>query len=162
MIAVFIGLCLYAVARGGRKALLMAVAITLGMACLVVWDAFFAPEAMQSHLGRFVGAKGMGVAELVTSKLLAHFRLMTTSAWGITALLSIWWWGNQHFRRNQRRLELSTCLAACLFLLNDSGPVSLTLFSLVMMFDHDSATFTGRWEQWTARVIRRLSIPKSI
>jgi hypothetical protein len=162
MIAVFIGLCLYAVVTGGRKALLMAGAITLAMACLVVWDAFFAPEAMQSHLGRFVGAKGMGVADLLSSKLMAHFRLMTTSAWGITALISIWWWGNQHFSRNERRLELSTCLAACLFLFNDSGPVSLTLFTLVMMFDHDSATFTGRWEPWTARVFHRVTIPKSI
>jgi hypothetical protein len=162
MIAVFIGLCLYAVVTDGRKALLMAGAITLAMACLVVWDAFFAPEAMQSHLGRFVGAKGMGVADLLSSKLMAHFRLMTTSAWGITALISIWWWGNQHFSRNERRLELSTCLAACLFLFNDSGPVSLTLFTLVMMFDHDSATFTGRWEPWTARVFHRVTIPKSI
>jgi hypothetical protein len=161
MIAVLIGICLFAVVRGGRKALLVAVAFTLGMACLVVWDAFFAPEAMQSHLGRFVGAKGMGVAELLTSKLMAHFRLMTTSVWGITALLSICWWGNQHFVRNKRKLELSTCVAACLFLLNDSGPVSLTLFTLVMMLDQNTGTFTGRWEPWTARVFHRLSIPKS-
>jgi len=155
MIAVFFGLCLYAVAQGGRKALLLAVAISLGMACLVVWDAFFAPEAMQSHLGRFVGAKGMGVAELLTSKLMAHFRLMTTSAWGITALLSIWWWVSQHIRRNERKLELSTCTASCLFILNDSGPVSLTLFTLVMMLDQNSATFTGAWRQWPTTVIQK-------
>jgi len=158
MIAVFIGLCLYAVARGGRKAILMAIVITLAMACMVVWDAFFAPEAMQSHLGRFVGAKGMGVAELVTSKLMSHFRLMTTSAWGITSLISIWWWGNQHIHRDGRKPALSTCVAACLFLLNDSGPVSLTLFTLVMMLDQNTAGFSGHWRQWPTRLFRRESI----
>lgn len=158
MIAVFIGLCLFAVVRGGRKALLMAIVITLAMACMVVWDAFFAPEAMQSHLGRFVGAKGMGVSELVASKLMAHFRLMTTSAWGITALISIWWWGIQHVRRDGRKLDLSTCVAACLFLLNDSGPVSLTLFTLVMMLDQNTVAFSGHWRQRPTRVIRRDSI----
>ncbi|MFM2413436.1 MAG: hypothetical protein RJB05_612, partial [Armatimonadota bacterium] len=93
MIAVLIGLVVYTALKGGRKTRLMAVVITLAMACLVIWDAYFAPESMQSHLGRFVGAQGTGLADLISSKLMAHFRLMTTSAWGISAILSLLWWG---------------------------------------------------------------------
>ena len=132
MIAVLIGLVVYTVLKGGRKARLMAVVITLAMACLVVWDAYFAPESMQSHLGRFAGAKGAGLAELVSSKLTAHFRLMTTSAWGCSALLSLLWW-SLRLKTAGRTLNLSTAIGLCLFVFNDSGPVSLTLFTLASM-----------------------------
>ena len=161
MIAVLIGICLFTVIKGGRKARLIAILITLAMGCLVVWDAYFAPDSMQSHLGRFVGAKGFGFTELVTSKLMAHFRLMTTSAWGITALISIYWWVSKHLQRNGWNADLSTCVAACLFLLNDSGPVSLTLFTLVMMLDQSPAILVGTWRQWVTRVFRKNLILKN-
>jgi len=132
MIAVVIGLVVFTALKRGRKALLMAIVITLAITCLIVWDAYLAPESMQSHLGRFVGAKGMGLADLVSSKLTAHVRLMTTSAWGISALLSIVWW-SLRLKTSGRALNLSTVIALCLFVFNDSGPVSLTLFTLVSM-----------------------------
>ena len=161
MIAVLIGICLFTVIKGGRKARLIAILITLAMGCLVVWDAYLAPESMQSHLGRFVAAKGFGFTELVTSKLMAHLRLMTTSAWGITALISIYWWVSKHLQRNGWKADLSTCVAACLFLLNDSGPISLTLFTLVMMLDQSPAILVGTWTQSVNRGFRKNLILKN-
>ena len=155
MIAVLIGLVVYTALKGGRKTRLMAVVIALAMACLIVWDAYFAPESMQSHVGRFVGAQGTGLAELVSSKLMAHFRLMTTSAWGCSALLSLLWWGLR-LKTAGRTLNLSTAIGLCLFVFNDSGPVSLTLFTLASMLVEGPIIPTD----WWSRTVRSRSVTK--
>jgi len=105
---------------------------------VVVWDAFIAPASMQSHIGRLVAGAGTGLVDLVVSKATAHIRLMTTSIWGASSLVSIIWWGLR-LKRNGLRPDLETTVGLCLFLLNDSGPVSLTLITLVSALNDGAA-----------------------
>jgi hypothetical protein len=92
---------------------------------------------MQSHIGRLVASAGTGLVDLVVSKTEAHIRLMTTSLWGISSLISLIWW-LLRLKRNGPRPDLASIVGLCLFLLNDSGPVSLTFFTLVSAL-HDGA-----------------------
>jgi hypothetical protein len=138
MIAVLIAIVVHLATRGGKSAILIAgAAIAAGMA-VVVWDAFIAPASMQSHIGRLVAGAGTGLVDLVVSKATAHIRLMTTSIWGASSLVSIIWWGLR-LKRNGLRPDLETTVGLCLFLLNDSGPVSLTLITLVSALNDGAA-----------------------
>jgi hypothetical protein len=137
MIAVLIAIVVHLALRGGKAAILIAGATIAAVTAVVVWDAFFAPSSMQSHIGRLVGSAGTGFVDLLVSKAVAHLRLMTTSIWGASSLVSVIWWGLR-LKRKGTRPDLETTVGLCLFLLNDSGPVSLTLFTLVSAL-HDGA-----------------------
>jgi hypothetical protein len=137
MIAVLIATVIYLALRGGKSAILIAGAAISAVTAVVVWDAFLAPSSMQSHIGRLVASAGTGVVDLVVSKAAAHIRLMTTSLWGFGSLISIIWWVLR-LKRNGLRPDVGTIVGLCLFLLNDSGPVSLTFFTLVSTL-HDGA-----------------------
>lgn len=130
MIAVLIAIVVHLATRGGKSEILIAGATIAAVIAVVVWDAFIAPASMQSHIGRLVASAGTGLIDLVVSKAAAHIRLMTTSIWGASSLISVIWWGLR-LKRNGLRPDLETTVGLCLFLLNDSGPVSLTLFTLV-------------------------------
>lgn len=151
MIAVLIATGMYSVMRGGRKSIILAVITLLAMACVILWDAFLAPESMQSHIGRLVESMGTGFADVISSKIAAHFRLMTSSSWGVTSLISILWWVRQHIKNADRKIDLCACVAACLFLFNDSGPVSLTLFTLVMIINRKPDTFMSQRGWWETK-----------
>jgi hypothetical protein len=137
MIAVLIAIVVHLALRGGKSAILIAGVTISAVTVVVVWDAFMAPASMQSHIGRLVASAGTGVIDLVVSKAAAHIRLMTTSLWGFSSLISIIWWVLR-LKRNGLRTDLGTIVGLCLFLLNDSGPVSLTFFTLVSAL-HDGA-----------------------
>jgi len=141
MIAILIGIVGFSVLNGGKSAVLIACALFTAVTAVIVWDAFLAPSSMQSHIGRLVASAGSGVYELITSKASAHIRLMSSSAWGMTALLSIWHWIVRYRHRQGKKPDLGECLALPLFLLNDSGPVSLTLFTLVAMSSDNEALY---------------------
>jgi hypothetical protein len=141
MIAILIGILVFSVLHGGKTTILLALGVITAVTAIVVWDAFLAPSSMQSHIGRLVASAGSGVYELLASKASAHIRLMSTSAWGMTALLSIGWWIIRYRHRQGKKPDLGECLALPLFLLNDSGPVSITLYTLVAMsFEHVKAS----------------------
>jgi hypothetical protein len=133
MVAILIGIIGFSVLHGGKSAILIAAGVITAVTAVVVWDAFLVPSPMQSHIGRLVASAGSGVFELLSSKASAHIRLMSTSAWGVTALISLVWWGIRYRHRQGKKPDLGECLALPLFLLNDSGPVSITLFTLVAM-----------------------------
>jgi hypothetical protein len=137
MIAVLIAIVVHLALRGGKSAILIAGAAISAVTAVVVWDAFLAPSSMQSHIGRLVASLGTGLVDLVVSKAAAHIRLMTTSLWGFSSLISIIWWVLR-LKRNRLRPDLTTIVGLSLFLLNDSGPVSLTFFTLVSAL-HDGA-----------------------
>ena len=137
MIAVLIAIVVHLALRGGKSAILIAGAAISAVTAVVVWDAFLAPSSMQSHIGRLVASLGTGLVDLVVSKAAAHIRLMTTSLWGFSSLISIIWWVLR-LKRNRLRPDLTTIVGLGLFLLNDSGPVSLTFFTLVSAL-HDGA-----------------------
>ena len=137
MIAVLIAIVVHLALRGGKSAILISGVTISAVTAVVVWDAFMAPASMQSHIGRLVASAGTGVVDLVVSKAAAHIRLMTTSLWGFSSLISIIWWVLR-LKRNGLRPDLGTIVGLCLFLLNDSGPVSLTFFTLVSAL-HDGA-----------------------
>jgi hypothetical protein len=137
MIAVLIAIVVHLALHGGKAAILIAGATIAAVTAVVVWDAFFAPSSMQSHIGRLVGSAGTGFVDLLVSKAVAHLRLMTTSIWGASSLVSVIWWGLR-LKRKGTSPDLETTVGLCLFLLNDSGPVSLTLFTLVSAL-HDGA-----------------------
>ena len=137
MIAVLIAIVVHLALRGGKSAILISGVTISAVTAVVVWDAFMAPASMQSHIGRLVASAGTGVVDLVVSKAAAHIRLMTTSLWGFGSLISIIWWVLR-MKRNGLRPDLGTIVGLCLFLLNDSGPVSLTFFTLVSAL-HDGA-----------------------
>jgi|GEM_PF-3037428 len=132
MLALLIAVSAFLLIRYGKQAAKWVVPLTFLVASVIVWDAFLAPESMQSHLGRLVGSKGIGFVEIITSKFAAHLRLMATSAWGCSALLSLLWWSLRLINAGWKPDQVSL-IALCLFLCNDSGPVSLTLFTLVSM-----------------------------
>ena len=137
MIAVLIAIVVHLALRGGKSAILIACAAISAVMAVVAWDAFIAPSSMQSHIGRLVASAGTGLVDLVVSKAAAHFRLMTTSLWGLSSLISLIWWVLR-LKRNGPRPDLESFVGLCLFLLNDSGPVSLTFFTLVSA-SHDGA-----------------------
>jgi hypothetical protein len=137
MIAVLIAIVVHLALRGGKSAILIAGAAISAVTAVVVWDAFLAPASMQSHIGRLVASPGTGLVDLVVSKAAAHIRLMTTSVWGFSSLISIIWLVLR-LKRNGLRPDLTTIVGLSLFLLNDSGPVSLTFFTLVSAL-HDGA-----------------------
>ena len=137
MIAVLIALVVHLALRGGKSAILIAFAAISAVIAVVAWDAFLAPSSMQSHIGRLVASAGTGLVDLVVSKAAAHIRLMTTSLWGLSSLISLIWW-LLRLKRNGPRPDLESFVGLCLFLLNDSGPVSLTFFTLVSAL-HDGA-----------------------
>lgn len=137
MIAVLIAIVVHLSLRGGKSAILIALGAFSAVMAVVTWDAFLAPSSMQSHIGRLVASAGTGLVDLVVSKAAAHIRLMTSSLWGLSSLISIVWW-LLRLKRNGPRPDLATVVGLCLFLLNDSGPVSLTLFTLVSAL-HDGA-----------------------
>lgn len=130
MIAVLIAIVVHLALRGGKSAILIACGALSAVMAVVAWDAFLAPSSMQSHIGRLVAGAGTGLVDLVVSKAAAHFRLMTTSLWGLSSLISLTWWVLR-LKRNGPRPDLETLVGLCLFLLNDSGPISLTFFTLV-------------------------------
>lgn len=150
MMAVLIAIVVYSVFKSGKNAIVIALGIMGAVVAVVVWDAFLAPASMQSHIGRLVASAGTGLVDLVTSKVAAHFRLMTTSVWGISTLISIGWW-MLRLKRNGLRLDLTTIVGLCLYLLNDSGPVSLTLFTLVSMLTDDDRLSIYQWTQAFSR-----------
>ena len=137
MIAVLIALVVHLALRGGKSAILIAFAAISAVIAVVAWDAFLAPSSMQSHIGRLVASAGTGLVDLVVSKAAAHIRLMTTSLWGLSSLISLIWW-LLRLKRNGPSPDLASIVGLCLFLLNDSGPVSLTFFTLVSAL-HDGA-----------------------
>ena len=137
MIAVLIAIVVHLALRGGKSAVLIACAAISAVVAVVGWDAFLAPSSMQSHIGRLVASAGSGFVDLVVSKAAAHIRLMTTSLWGLSSLISLIWWVLR-LKRNGLRPDLASIVGLCLFLLNDSGPVSLTFFTLVSAL-HDGA-----------------------
>lgn len=145
MVAVLIGILIFAVLNGGKSAVMTACAVLTAVGAVVVWDAFFVPSTMQSHIGRLVTTAGSGIYELVASKASAHIRLMSTSAWGITALLSLAWWMIRYRYRTGSKPDLGECLALPLFFLNDSGPVSLTLFTLVKLSCDRAMASVSAW-----------------
>ncbi len=145
MVAVLIGILIFAVLNGGKSAVMTACAVLTAVGAVVVWDAFFVPSTMQSHIGRLVTTAGSGIYELVASKASAHIRLMSTSAWGITALLSLAWWMIRYRYRQGSKPDLGECLALPLFFLNDSGPVSLTLFTLVKLSCDRAMASVSAW-----------------
>jgi len=145
MVAVLIGILIFAVLNGCKSAVMTACAVLTSVVAVVVWDAFFVPSTMQSHIGRLVTTAGSGIYELVASKASAHIRLMSTSAWGITALLSLAWWMIRYRYRQGSKPDLGECLALPLFFLNDSGPVSLTLFTLVKLSCDRAMASVSAW-----------------
>lgn len=149
MVAVLIGILIFAALNGGKYAVLTACAVLTAVVAVVVWDAFFVPSTMQSHIGRLVASAGSGVYELISSKASAHIRLMSTSAWGITALLSLGWWVIRYRYRQGSKPDLGECLVLPLFVLNDSGPVSITLFTLVAMSCDNALAPKNAWSWLT-------------
>jgi hypothetical protein len=152
MVAVLIGILIFAALNGGKSAVMTACAVLTAVVAVVVWDAFFVPSTMQSHIGRLVSTAGSGIYELVASKALAHIRLMSTSAWGITALLSLAWWMIRYRYRQGSKPDLEECLALPLFFLNDSGPVSLTLFTLMKMSCDRAMPSVSAWS-WVKQYV---------
>ena len=150
MIAILIGILVFLVLHGGKSALLIALGVVTAVTAVVVWDAFLVPSSMQSHIGRLVASAGSGVFELLSSKASAHIRLMSTSAWGVTALISLVWWVIRYKHRQGKKPDLGECLALPLFLLNDSGPVSLTLVTIVAM-SCDNATAPKNTWAWITK-----------
>lgn len=155
MVAVLIGILIFAVLNGGKSAVMTACAVLTAVVAVVVWDAFFVPSTMQSHIGRLVTTAGSGIYELVASKASAHIRLMSTSAWGITALLSLAWWMIRYRYRTGSKPDLGECLALPLFFLNDSGPVSLTLFTLVKLSCDSAMESVSAWSLVNQYVVGR-------
>ena len=149
MVAVLIGILIFAALNGGKYAVLTACAVLTAVVAVVIWDAFFVPSTMQSHIGRLVASAGSGVYELISSKASAHIRLMSTSAWGITALLSLGWWVIRYRYRQGSKPDLGECLVLPLFVLNDSGPVSITLFTLVAMSCDNALAPKNSWSWLT-------------
>ena len=149
MVAILIGIIGFSVLHGGKSATLIAVGVITAVTAVVVWDAFLVPSSMQSHIGRLVASAGSGVIELLSSKVSAHIRLMSTSAWGITALLSLGWWVIRYRYRQGSKPDLGECLVLPLFLLNDSGPVSITLFTLVAMSCDNALAPKNAWSWLT-------------
>jgi hypothetical protein len=145
MVAILIGIIGFSVLHGGKSAILIAAGVITAVTAVVVWDAFLVPSSMQSHIGRLIASAGSGVFELLSSKASAHIRLMSTSAWGVTALISLVWWGIRYRHRQGKKPDLGECLALPLFLLNDSGPVSITLFTLVAMSCDNTVAPKNAW-----------------
>jgi len=77
---------------------------------------------------------------------------MSTSAWGITALLSLAWWMIRYRYRQGSKPDLEECLALPLFFLNDSGPVSLTLFTLMKMSCDRAMPSVSAWS-WVKQYV---------
>ncbi|MEY3602884.1 MAG: hypothetical protein RL169_2128 [Armatimonadota bacterium] len=145
MVAILIGIIGFSVLHGGKSANLIAAGVITAVTAVVVWDAYLVPSSMQSHIGRLVASAGSGVFELLASKASAHIRLMSTSAWGVTALISLVWWVIRYRHRQGKKPDLGECLALPLFLLNDSGPVSITLFTLVAMSWDNTVAPKNAW-----------------
>lgn len=145
MVAVFAGLVMFAGLLDPKKAIPRVLILVVIVMTVVVWDGYFAPTSMQSHLGRLVATAGSGIPELIASKASTHFRLMSTSAWGITSSLCLVWWVIRHRHRKETKPDLAACVALPLFLLNDSGPVSFTLFTLVAMSCDSTVAPKNAW-----------------
>lgn len=145
MVAVVAGIVVFTCLTGNRKWIAVVLAMLTAAILVIMWDAYFAPSSMQSHLGRLVSTAGSGVPELLASKAFAHIRLMATSVWGVTALISIGWWWLRFTGRHKNSPDLAECIALTLFLLNDSGPVSITLFTLVAVSCDNALAPKSAW-----------------
>ena len=125
------------ISRQRRGVVWFATAIA-GLLLITVIDARIIPLANRTHLGmlasELLDQKWFVIVDLVSRKAAVHTRLMMASAWGLATIVSGLLAVRHRF--NGGKTELTLLDGACMvsmFLLNDSGPVSLALMMLVFV-----------------------------
>lgn len=138
MLAMVVALIVTTITLRQRRYVVWFATALAGLLLIIIIDARIVPLANRTHLGvlanELLNHKWFVIVDLVSRKAEVHARLMMSSTWGVATVVAGLLTLRHRFAGGKTELTIldGACMVS-MFLLNDSGPVSLALMMLVLV-----------------------------